>query len=682
MANPSPNWQSSSNSSQWITQAQPVARLPEDEDNFERNWSWNSGNAQGTVHESRQSWTTISQASTAQVITTFSAPPMPMTPAIAMPVMQSMLPTMPSMDDFHQQSQQMMNNFHQNALDSHSRMVEDMNRNMSMSAMSMQSSYSQPQQQVAYHSSSTSLAPVQQQITYHSSSHSSPPVQQQPAQIHYTQNVFHQAPPQSQPQQLQVSSQNRIAGHNERFQVIKETRDNDMSDINEQGAAMKTAIRELEQQVKHLASQKRQDDSSQRQIRDLQDQIAAAARQQLEDARRHYAEMEELRRSKKLAPQQQAPGLDMDALRKVILETQAKQTSAADVQRAVEEAVARRLVGVARREDLEAASSSMQKALSKVPQGASEEQVQNAFGRELNKIVERVERHQRREIEAASPPQQQPWSRPQPEFTVEEIDEANQVAAPAPVQPYQTAYQAQPTPSAPTQVQYAPQRAPVVHSAAPPTMSAPQPPTTKKLPVVATPVSGALARVKKSGDPSPKRHPAPLAAPTQPIVARAAPAPSARPSRAVAGVKKHHLTAPTTMPMMPQNDPVQTSAANTAPQSGALARVKQSNAVARPGSVPAAPVPQAAPTSGAIARVKKPSAPEPVPAPQPASSTAMVRPGSRPTATVPAAQQAVQQTPSAPAARPVRQLMPPPAPAVAPLRAIVRQSKDVAKKPR
>nr|OQO25006.1 hypothetical protein B0A51_06855 [Rachicladosporium sp. CCFEE 5018] len=749
MANPPPNWQSLSNSSQWITQAQPVARLPEDEDNFERHWSWNSGNAQGTVHESRQSWTTPSQASTPQVITTFSAPPMPMTPAIAMPVMRPTLPTMPSMHDFHQQSQQMMNNIHQNALDSHSRMVEDMNRNMSMGAMSMQSSYPQPQQQIAYHSSSTSLAPVQQQIAYRSSSYSLPPLQQQPAQIHYTQNVFHRVPPQSQPQQLQVSSQQRIAGPDERFQAIKETRANDMRNINEQGAAMKTAMRGLEQQVEDLTAQKRQDDSSQRQIRDLQDQIAGSARRQLVDARRHDAEMEELRRNQRSAPQPQAPALDMDALRKVILETQAKQISAADVQRAVEEAVAQRLVGVARREDLEAASSSMQKALGKVPQGASEEQVQNAFGKEVNKIVERVERHQRREVEAAPPPQQQPWARPQPEFTIEEIDDDEPAAVPAqayqpanvPVQRHQPSYQpAQPRVSAPTQVQYVPQpvtiartRAPV--STQPRLQGAPGPQANQTtIPIQAPELSNTVSRTKKPPQPSPApaapaapnavsrnvsapqapgitsapigdststRQPVPATSQMQLMVHQAAPVVSSAPqSGSVARSKKPrdaappptHSAAPMSVPYPTQ--PASVPITNTAPQSGAITRVKKPNnaapvapplastAVAKSGTATAAPVPQAAQVSGTLARVKKPSQPAPGPVPQHAHSTAMIRPGSRTTAAAPATTQHTQQMAGAPSVQPPRQLMPPPASAAAPSGAMVRHSKDVARKPR
>ncbi|KAK6440759.1 hypothetical protein LTR95_003009 [Oleoguttula sp. CCFEE 5521] len=772
MANHSLNWQSSGSSSQWATQTQPFARRPEDEDNFERNWSWDSGNAQGVVHESRQSWTTTSQASMPQIITTFSAPPLPMTSAMAMPVMQPMLPAMPSMQNFHQQSQQMMNDFHQNALDSHNRMVESMDNNMSMASMSMQSSYSEPQQQIAYHSSSTSLAPAQQQITYHSSSETAPvqqqiayqsspppqgPVQQQPAQIHYTQNVFHQAPPQPQPQQLQVPQQERIAHSDEsaRFQAIKQTRDNDMRAINEQRTAMKAHMCGIEQQLKE--AQKHQDESSQRQIKDLQDQIAESARRQLEEARRHDAEMEELRRNQRSASQPQAPAFDMGTLRKLILETQAKQISAADVQRAVEEAVAQRLVGVVRREDLEAASSSMQKALSKVPQGASEEQVQSAFGKELTKIVERVERHQRREIEAAPLPRQQTWSRPQPEFTVEEIHDDEPLVAPSRVyqpapmqaQPTQPAYRAQPQPSsAPSQVQYASQPAPVtrtqvptgtqpgaaavrvqqvsalphavqkpgmrpsqapapstavarpkkpahpsadaaapaVPTAAAPAMAAPQPRPVPYAPTPPAASSGALARVKRSGDSASIRHPLPATAQMQPTFPKAAPiASSGPPSGAMTRVKKHHSPAPTTqhaptIPMVAQSAPLPTLAANMAPPSGALAKVKKSDA--RSSTVPAAPVSQAAPMSGTIARVKKPSAPVPVPAPQPAPSTAMLRLGSTPTANVPVGQQPVQQTPSTPAARPARQVIPPPAPAVTPRGAMVRQSKDVAKKPR
>ncbi|OQO14071.1 hypothetical protein B0A48_00947 [Cryoendolithus antarcticus] len=612
MASPPPGWQSSNDTRQWIARSQPVARRPEDEENFERNWSWNSGNASGVVHESRQSWSTTTQTSTPQVITTFSAPPMPITPAIAMPVMQPPMPAMPSMHDFHQQSQQMMNDFHQNALDSHSRMVETMNNSMSMG---MRSSYSQPQQQVSWHSSSTLLesvqqqityqssstqaAPVQQQLTYHSAHTLSPPIQQQPAQIHYTQNVFHQAPPQPQKQQLQISQQNRIFSSDEsaRFQAIEKTRDSDMREIKKQGTAMRTQMHEIEHQLKE--AQKRQDDSSQRQIKDLQDRIAESARRQLEDARRHDAEMEELRRNQRSARQPQAPALDMDALRTVILETQAKQISAADVQRAVEEAVAQRLVGVARKEDLEAASSSMQKALSKVPQGASEEQVQNALGKELNKIVERVERHQRREIEAAPPPQQQPWARPQPEFTIEEIDDDEPAAVPVqayqpatvPVQQHQPSYQpAQPRASATTQLA----SVPIANTA---------------------PQSGAIARIKKSNNPAP-------------------------PPRVQSSI----------------------------------------TAVVRSSHSPPAQVHALPPMSGAVARLKKPS--EPVAAPPPTSSTVMVRPGARNTPATPAQQQPIQQTPSAPAARPARQMMPPPAPTVAPNGALVRQSKDVAKKPR
>ena len=80
----------------------------------------------------------------------------------------------------------------------------------------------------------------------------------------------------------------------------------------------------------------------------------------------------------------------MSALQRVIRETQTQQLSAQDIERVIEEQVSKRLSEMATKADIQNAGAQMQSALSQVPAGLNEEQVQQAVNRELSSVMQDI----------------------------------------------------------------------------------------------------------------------------------------------------------------------------------------------------------------------------------------------------------------------------------------------------
>jgi hypothetical protein len=119
----------------------------------------------------------------------------------------------------------------------------------------------------------------------------------------------------------------------------------------------------------------------------------------------------------------------MAALQKVVRETQAHTLTAQDIERVIEEQVSKRLAGMATKQDIQDAGAQMQGALSKVPAGLSQQEVQQAVNRELNNVMQDVENrvNQQRRVGRQGPPdprtRQASQDRVQTEFIVEELSD-------------------------------------------------------------------------------------------------------------------------------------------------------------------------------------------------------------------------------------------------------------------
>jgi hypothetical protein len=119
----------------------------------------------------------------------------------------------------------------------------------------------------------------------------------------------------------------------------------------------------------------------------------------------------------------------MAALQKVVRETQAHTLTAQDIERVIEEQVSKRLAGMATKQDIQDAGAQMQGALSKVPAGLSQQEVQQVVNRELNNVMQDVENrvNQQRRVGRQGPPdprtRQASQDRVQTEFIVEELSD-------------------------------------------------------------------------------------------------------------------------------------------------------------------------------------------------------------------------------------------------------------------
>jgi hypothetical protein len=221
--------------------------------------------------------------------------------------------------------------------------------------------------------------------------------------------------------------------HDRRYSELERQRNQDIENMNCAGADINKRLRELEQSGARVKSEHEAKD---REVRRLQEQLAAVERQRRQDAERNSQQLAELVRSQAASPSAQAPAFDMSALQRVIRETQTQQLSAQDIKRVIEEQVSKRLAGMATKADIQNAGAQMQTALSQVPAGLNEEQVQQAVNRELNSVMQDVASRVNQQGRISGQMQQspQPWETPQgrvqTEFVIEEIPDEDTVSGP------------------------------------------------------------------------------------------------------------------------------------------------------------------------------------------------------------------------------------------------------------
>lgn len=252
--------------------------------------------------------------------------------------------------------------------------------------------------------------------------------------------------------------------HDDRFAARERRRSKDLQAMNREGAAIQKRLRDLEdtrsrdirereakdaeirclqqemaskerkhrknkedgQRLRNLeksrVSAQKESEAKDREIRALTEQVAAVERLRRQEAARNSQQMAEFVRSQSATP---AVSFDMSALQRVIEETKAQQLSSQDIERVIEEQVSKRLAGMATKADIQDAGVKMQTALSAVPKGLSEAQVQHAVNRELNNVMEDVARRVRHQRGIGSQRQRQQISqgRVQTEFVVEELPE-------------------------------------------------------------------------------------------------------------------------------------------------------------------------------------------------------------------------------------------------------------------
>lgn len=224
--------------------------------------------------------------------------------------------------------------------------------------------------------------------------------------------------------------------YDDRFKALERKRAEDIKTMNREGAAISKRLQDLERTkakeqkdsevkdreirrlneqiaAKELQQQRDKEDQKrireletsrstaekEREIRQLKEEVASIERARRQAAERNSQQMADLVRSQATSPSS-ARTFDMSALQKVIRETQAQQLSAKDIERVIEEQLGKRLKGVASKADIQDAGQQMQGALSKVPPGLSEAQVQQAVSRELNNVMQdvanRMQRQQRK----------------------------------------------------------------------------------------------------------------------------------------------------------------------------------------------------------------------------------------------------------------------------------------------
>lgn len=281
----------------------------------------------------------------------------------------------------------------------------------------------QQQQQTQHAPSQTSSITTQPQLQYphsiyqqtqslqspisYASQHA--PLLQQPVQPPSTGKLSHG--------QQVIQQQPRQDPHDHRFQELEKQRTQDIEKMNQAGAELNKRLRDLEQSEARVQSDHEAKD---REVRQLQEQLAAAERQRRQDAERNSQQLTELLRSHATSPSAQTPALDTNALRRVIQETQVQQLSAQDIERVIEEQVSKRLSGMATKADIQNAGAQMQHALSRVPTGLNEQQVQQAVKRELNNVMQDVANRVNQQRRIAGQTSQ---GHVQTEFVIEELPE-------------------------------------------------------------------------------------------------------------------------------------------------------------------------------------------------------------------------------------------------------------------
>lgn len=203
--------------------------------------------------------------------------------------------------------------------------------------------------------------------------------------------------------------------------------------MNRAGHEINKRLRDLEQSK---AVAQKDNDAKDREVRHLQEQLASVERQRRQEAERNSQQLADLVRSQATSPVAQTPAFDMSAFQKVIRETQTQQLSAQDIERVIEEQVSKRLSGMATKTDIQDAGAQMQNALSQVPAGLNEQQVQQAVNRELNNVMQDVANRVNQQRRIAGQRQQNPDAGQTPQghvqtdFVIEELPDEGPPASP------------------------------------------------------------------------------------------------------------------------------------------------------------------------------------------------------------------------------------------------------------
>ncbi|GAB7330561.1 hypothetical protein MBLNU13_g02148t1 [Cladosporium sp. NU13] len=439
----------------------------------QRSYTWADGNTQGQHHSSQQSWSWQGQTHTPAN----QSPPAFSTPSIS------------TQSTFHHQlHQQRLQNamnhsqqafaIHQQAMNMHHNMATSISnmtpivQQTSQPQIMYQSMSPQPQQvyqqsalqsplplqpQVAQQPQQPALlmdsqpqspmpTTLQQRYTQHQQTYSGSPLTSPGAvqpQLQYQQSIYQQSIyqqtqlpqsplPHASQQALQQAAQQApqqtpLARHTPQSQQTIQQLPHDhrfFDNMNCAGAEIYRFPRDLELDGTSVQSSHEGKDQE---VRRLQEQLAAVERQRRLDAERNSQKLAELVRSQATSPSTQTPALDMSALQRVIRETQSQQLSVQDIERVVEEQVSKRLAGMATKANIQNAGAQMQTALSQVPAGLNEEQVQQAVNRELNHVMQDLANRTNQQRRIAWQRQQDPqlWQTPQhnvqTDFVIEEL---------------------------------------------------------------------------------------------------------------------------------------------------------------------------------------------------------------------------------------------------------------------
>ena len=221
------------------------------------------------------------------------------------------------------------------------------------------------------------------------------------------------------PSQIAAPASNRPNDH--RLMNLERQRKADVENTNRAGAEIHRRLQDLEQSRTRA---QQDNDAKDREMRRLQEQLNTVERQRRHDAERNSQQLADLVRSQATTSAASAGPFDMTALQKVVRETQAHQLTAQDIERVIEEQVGKRLAGMATKQDLHNAGAQMQGALSRLPAGLSQQEVQQAVSRELNSVMRDVAdrvNQQRRDGGQGQLGSQSVQNRVQTEFVVEEL---------------------------------------------------------------------------------------------------------------------------------------------------------------------------------------------------------------------------------------------------------------------
>lgn len=392
--------------------------------------SWNDGTTSGQVVREAWSWPSNTPAPV-------SPPPMLMQGQNMMQIDHSALhrQSLENADQFHQQALQNSQAFHQQAMDVHNSMTANMQNMMQANMQSLMHGMASSHQ-LAWSSAETpvqqvqSLLPIsyQQNIYnhYHLPQAQSPPVQLPAAQ--YAPSPL--GPPREPARMPEVEDD----GSHQRLDDMQRRQDATNRAMQKRYEDDQAAARERFRQLEEAQARDRAaSEAKDLKLRQLRDKHAASEkdkaeleRQRREDAERYAQQMAEMARAN-AARSKSPPAFEMEALRRVVQETQARQLSPTDIERVVKSTMDKQLSGLATKADVSAGTSHMQQALNNVPSGASQEQVSQVVNQELMNMIKGLtdarQAAQQQRIEAGRQGTPTPCSRQEPPRTVYEIEE-------------------------------------------------------------------------------------------------------------------------------------------------------------------------------------------------------------------------------------------------------------------